>query len=396
MLEKTPSSIMVKPSIPVTVWMLGIVSLLMDISSEMVNALLPLYLTSGLGASALAVGFIEGLSVAIATATKFLSGLFSDWSGRAKPLAILGYGLGALSRLIFPLAISVDQIVMAKAMDRIGKGIRGTPRDTIIASVTPPEIRGASFGLRKSLDTVGGFLGPIIAVGAMFIFAGDIPSVFWLAAIPAGLAILVLVFGVQERTHDQKGKAKHSKFRLSDALRLNRAVWAVIALASLIMLARFSEAFVLLKSLEAGFSPTWVPLSLVIMHAAYGLAAWPVGKISDRKGSKDLLIWSLGFLLIAHITIAFATSIWIYILGTIFWGLHMGFSQGLLGAMIAGAAPDEIKGSAFGTFNLATGIVVLLGNTTAGWIWHSAGSSFPFLIGAGLSFAAMIFVLVRR
>lgn len=381
------------PAIPVTVWMLGFVSLLMDVSSEMINALLPLYLAGGLGASALAIGFIEGLSVAIATATKFLSGLLSDLQGRAKPLAVLGYGLGALSRLIFPLAVSLDQIVLAKAMDRVGKGIRGTPRDAIVAAVTPPEIRGASFGLRKSLDTVGGFVGPLIAVGAMILLAGDIRQVFWLATIPAMLCMVVLIGFVREPAG--RRPAKRDAFRLADALRLNRAVWAAIAVASVIMLARFSEAFVLLKALEAGFTPAWVPVSLVIMHAAYGMTAWPVGRLSDRIGTTGLLIWSLGFLAAAHLVLAMSGTPLVYILGTVLWGLHMGFSQGLLGAMIAGAAPDALKGSAFGTFNLVTGVVVLVGNSLAGLLWQSVGSGAPFLVGAGVSVVAMAWLAAR-
>jgi MFS family permease len=376
------------PAIPATVWMLGFVSLLMDVSSEMIQTLLPLYLAGGLGASAVTIGFIEGLSVAIATATRFLSGLFADWSRRSKPLAVLGYGLGALSRLIFPLAASVDVIILAKAMDRVGKGIRSTPRDAMVAAVSPPEIRGASFGLRKSLDTVGGFLGPLLAILVMMVMAGNIVTVFWLAVVPAALAMAVLVFGVQEPPGDRE--AKRSDFRLSQALHLNRAVWAVIGIAAIIMLARFSEAFVLLKSLEAGFTPTWVPLSMVIMHAVYGLAAYPVGRLSDRIGTTRLLLCSLAFLVAAHLVLAFAAAAWVYILGTMFWGLHMGFSQGLLGAMIAGATPGGLKGSAFGTFNLVTGVVVLLGNTAAGWVWQSFGSAMPFLLGATLSLLAML------
>lgn len=376
------------PAIPVTVWMLGFVSLLMDVSSEMIQALLPLYLARGLGASALTIGFIEGLSVAIASATKLLSGLFADLSRRAKPLAVLGYGLAALSRLIFPLATTVDQIMLAKAMDRVGKGIRGTPRDALVAAVAPPQIRGASFGLRKSLDTVGGFTGPLIAVGAMILLAGDIAAVFWLAAIPAALSMAVLILGVHEP--DGNRAIKGPQFRLSHALRLNRTVWAVIGVSAVIMLARFSEAFVLLKTLEAGFSPTWVPLSMVIMHAVYGLATYPVGRLSDRIGTSGLLLWSLGFLIVAHLSLAFAGTVWVYIIGTVFWGLHMGFSQGLLGTMIAAASPDAFKGTAFGAFNLVTGVVMLVGNTAAGWLWHSAGSEMPFLLGAALAFLAML------
>ncbi|MDX6804630.1 MFS transporter [Terrihabitans rhizophilus] len=380
-------------AIPATVWMLGVVSLLMDISSEMVGTLLPLYLTAGLGASALAIGFIEGLSVAVATATRLLSGFFTDWSRKAKPLAVVGYGLGALSRLIFPLAASIDLIVLAKSMDRVGKGIRSTPRDAIIAAVSPPEIRGASFGLRKSLDTVGGFLGPIIALLLMILFAGDIVSVFWAAAIPGALAVFVLVAFVREPRSVEPPKP--SDVRVASALKLNAAVWGVIGLAALIMLARFSEAFVLLKSLEAGFTPTWVPLAMVIMHAVYGLAAYPVGRVSDRIGYGGLLIFSLAFLAAAHLTLAWAATPWVFVLGTVFWGLHMGFSQGLLGAMIAHATPERLKGSAFGAFNFTTGVVMLVGNTAAGWLWHSMGSEVPFLVGAAISVCAMLWLLVR-
>lgn len=384
----------VNGTIPITVWMLGIVSLLMDVSTEMINALLPLYLASSLGVSAFTIGIIEGLSVAIATAAKSLSGIFADWGRRAKPLAVVGYGLAALSRLIFPLAVSLDQIVIAKALDRIGKGVRGAPRDAIVAAVTPPEIRGASFGLRKSLDTVGGFAGPLIAIGTLLIFSADITTVFWLAVIPASLAVFVLVVFVREP--DDRQRDSHDSFHLPDALKLNRAIWAVIALAGLIMLARFSEAFILLKSLEAGFVPAWVPLSLVVMHAFYGLAAWPVGAVSDRIGTTGLLIVGLCFLMGAHLTLAFAETAWVYILGTVLWGLHMGFSQGLLGAMIASVTPNHIKGSAFGTFNLVAGGVVLVSNTAAGWFWHSIGSYTPFLIGAVLSAIAVVCIALKR
>lgn len=385
--------------IPRMVWMLGFVSLLMDISSEMVNTLLPVFLASGLGASALAIGFIEGLAVAVATVTKALSGVLADWSGRAKPLAVLGYGLGALSRLIFPLAISLDQVVLAKAMDRVGKGIRSAPRDAMIAAATPAAIRGAAFGLRKSLDSLGGFLGPLLAIAAMLVFAGDIRIVFWLAALPAAFAIFLLIFRVKEPVPAQAGKG--SGFRFRDALRLTAPVRGVIALAGLIMLARFSEAFLLLKALEAGFSPVWVPLIIVALHAVYALAAWPVGIFSDRLAASGRdpvrvpLLIGLGLLAGAHLVLGSAQSAPVFLAGVALWGLHMGFSQGLLGAMIAATAPPALRGSAFGAFNLASGVVMLVGNTAAGWAWVSWGSSAPFLIGAGISVLAMGLVALR-
>lgn len=234
----------------------------------------------------------------------------------------------------------------------------------------------------------------MVAVAAMILLAGDIPAVFWLATIPAALCMIVLIFFVHEPSVSPK--AARSTFRIADSFRLNRKIWAVIALASIIMLARFSEAFVLLKALEAGLAPTWVPLALVVMHAAYGLTAFPVGKLSDRIGSAGLLLWSLAFLIAAHLTLAFATTVWTYVLGTVLWGLHMGFSQGLLGAMLAAATPPHLRGSAFGTFNLMTGVVVLAGNTMAGWLWHAQGSAMPFLVGAGLALTAMLAIFAIR
>ncbi len=371
-------------SIPATVWVLGIVSLLMDISSEMVQTLLPFYLVSGLGASAVFVGFVEGLAVAIATVTKLFSGILADRMAQRKPLAVLGYGLGAVSKLIFPLATSMGWIVAAKAVDRVGKGIRGTPRDALIADVTPPELRGASFGLRKSLDTVGGFIGPLIAIGLMILLGGDVLAIYWIAVIPAFLAVLLLVVGVREPKAPYQAKAGGLP-RLADIVRLNGAVWMVIGAASLLTLARFSEAFLLLKSLEAGFAPAWIPITMVIMHAVYGLTAYPVGALSDRIGRSGLLIASLFVLIAAYATLAYAESVSFFIAGIVLWGLHMGLSQGLLATLIADTAPKHLKGTAFGVFNLITGIVVLLGNVAAGWIWDSHGSSATFLTGAVLS-----------
>ncbi|EJM98916.1 MFS transporter [Phyllobacterium sp. YR531] len=378
-------------SIPRTVWILGIVSLLMDVSSEMIQTLLPFYLVSSLGASAVLVGFIEGLSVAIATATKLVSGVVSDWTGRRKPLAVLGYGLGALSKLIFPLAVSVGWIVAAKSIDRVGKGIRGTPRDALIADVTPPELRGASFGLRKSLDTVGGFIGPLIAIALMFAFDGNILAVYWLAIIPAGMAMVLLVVGIRE-PKSQSAQSTPAIPRLADIILLNRAVWVAIGLASLLTLARFSEAFLLLKSQEAGFTPAWIPITMVIMHAVYGLTAYPVGRLSDKIGRSGLLVGSIAVLATAYIVLAAASSIGIFILGIVLWGLHMGLSQGLLATLIADTAPKNLKGTAFGVFNLITGVVVLVGNVAAGWVWDAHGSSTTFFMGAAVSTAAMLVV----
>lgn len=373
-----------RPTIPRTVWVLGFVSLLMDVSSEIVQALLPFYLVGTLGASAVLVGFVEGFSVLVATTTKLFSGVVTDWTGRRKPMVILGYGLGAVSKLIFPLAASVGWIVGAKAIDRVGKGIRGTPRDALIADVSPPELRGASFGLRKSLDTVGGFLGPLVAIALMFVFSGNVQAVFWIAVVPAFLAVALLVVGIEEPAHAAPLK-KDGPPRPADIARLNAGVWLTILVACLLTGARFSEAFLLLKAQEAGFSLAWVPLTLVIMHAVYGLTAYPVGRLSDAIGRTGLLGTSLVFLVAAYLVLAHATSIPVFVAGIVLWGLHMGFSQGLLATLIADAAPTALRGTAFGVFNLMTGLVVLAGNVAAGLLWDAYGSYGTFVAGASLS-----------
>lgn len=373
-----------RPTIPRTVWVLGFVSLLMDLSSEIVQALLPFYLVGTLGASAVLVGFVEGFSVLVATTTKLFSGVVTDWTGRRKPMVILGYGLGAVSKLIFPLAASVGWIVGAKAIDRVGKGIRGTPRDALIADVSPPELRGASFGLRKSLDTVGGFLGPLVAIALMFVFSGNVQAVFWIAVVPAFLAVALLVVGIEEPAHAAPLK-KDGPPRPADIARLNAGVWLTILVACLLTGARFSEAFLLLKAQEAGFSLAWVPLTLVIMHAVYGLTAYPVGRLSDAIGRTGLLGTSLVFLVAAYLVLAHATSIPVFVAGIVLWGLHMGFSQGLLATLIADAAPAALRGTAFGVFNLMTGLVVLAGNVAAGLLWDAYGSYGTFVAGASLS-----------
>nr|WP_289852566.1 MFS transporter [Mesorhizobium liriopis] len=368
---------------------MGCVSLLMDISSEMVQTLLPYYLIAGLGASATFVGFVEGLSVAIATLTKLFSGLVSDLTGRRKPLAVLGYGLGALSKFIFPLAGAVGWIVAAKALDRVGKGIRGTPRDALIADVTPPELRGASFGLRKSLDTVGGFVGPLMAMALMIAFNNDVQAVYWIAVVPASLAVALLIVGIREPAPSSASAPQTKPFRLADAARLSGAAWFVIGAASLLTAARFSEAFLLLKADEAGFTPAMVPLTMVVMHAIYGLTAYPVGRLSDALGRTALLFISLVVLVAAYLVLALASFTSTFLLGIVLWGLHMGLSQGLLAALIADTAPANLKGTAFGMFNLATGIVVLIGNVAAGFLWDSYGSRMTFLVGAAISLLAL-------
>lgn len=383
-------------AIPRSVWLLGLVSMLMDISSEMVQTLLPLYLVTGLGASAITVGLIEGLAVAVAMTTRLFAGVLSDWSGQRKPLILIGYGLAALSRPIVPLADTIGWIAGARFLDRVGKGMRSAPRDALIADVTPPELRGASFGLRKSLDTVGGFVGPLVAIGLMLVSGDNFTTVFWIAAVPAVIAVAVIVVGVEEPAVSAASR-RGERPRLAALFQLGPSVWAVIGLCALLTFARFSEAFLLLKAQQTGFALAWIPLIMVLMHLVYGLTAYPVGILSDRIGRRGMLTVSLVLLIAADLVLAFAQSPAQLIAGVVLWGLHMGFSQGILATLIADRAPAAARGTAFGALNLATGLAVLAGNLVAGILWESYGAAATFLNGAAFATLALLgFVIAAR
>lgn len=374
---------MTRNSIPRTVWVLGFVSLLMDVSSEMIQTLLPIYMVVSLGASAALIGLVEGFSAAVATAVKFGAGFVSDRVSRPKWLAVAGYGLAALSKPIFPLAASVEGVLIAKGVDRIGKGVRTAPRDALVAAVTPKEIRGRAYGLRKSLDTVGGFVGPLLAIGLMALLADDIKQVFWLASIPAFAAIAMLVFGVSDPPRgDEAGKAPPS---LKGAIKLDAATWTMIVLTAVIGLARFSESFLVMKGLDVGVPETYAPAAIILLHVVFGLAAFPVGALSDRIGRSSLLLASLVFLAAADVVLAASSAPIAYYVGVALWGLHMGFSQGLLMTLIADAAPAHLRGSAFGLFSLISGLIALVGNIAAGLLWDSYGPQATFTVGAALS-----------
>jgi MFS family permease len=366
-----------------TVWILGFVSLLMDISTEVIQTLLPLYLVTVLGASVLVVGLIEGGAVAVATAVKFIAGYASDRMGHPKWIAGLGYGLAALSKPMFALATSATMIVGAKTVDRLGKGIRTAPRDALVAAVTPPDQLGRAFGLRKSLDTVGGFVGPLLAIGLMLVLAGDMRTIFWLAAIPAFLAVLLLVFGVRDEAPVEPAKAKPPD--LSQAFALNRATWAVIGIALMIGLVRFSESFLVLKGLEAGVPAAWAPAAIVVLHLVFGLVAYPAGVLSDRLGRRGILIVSLIVLAAADLLLVLPAGPVGYFAGVALWGLHMGLSQGLLASLIADVAPRALRGSAFGVYALLSGLIALGGNIAAGGLWDRFGSDMTFGVAAALS-----------
>lgn len=375
--------------IPSAVWALGFVSLLMDTSSEIIHALLPIYLVQVLGASMVAVGFIEGVAEATASITKVFSGAISDWLGKRKLLAVIGYGLAALTKPIFPLAPSVGWLVAARFIDRIGKGIRGAPRDALIADVTPANLRGASFGLRQSLDTAGGFIGPALAIGLMWLTANNFRTVFWVAVIPAFLCVALLVFAVDEPERPAGLRKVRSPLSVVELKRLGLAYWFVVGVAVVFSLARFSEAFLILRAQAVGLPVMLVPLVLVLMNIVYALAAYPAGALSDHVNRITLLSLGFGFLVVADLAFAFTSGIAGVAAGVALWGLHMGFTQGLLATLVADTAPPELRGTAYGMFNLLSGLALLVASVLAGELWEHIGPQGTFLAGAAFTILAL-------
>lgn len=367
--------------IPKGVWVLGGVSLLMDVSSEMIHSLLPLFMATTLGASVIVIGLIEGLAEATALIIKVFSGVLSDYLGKRKGLALLGYGMGALSKPLFALASSSGVVFGARMIDRVGKGIRGAPRDALVADVTPPDIRGAAFGLRQSLDTLGAFLGPLLAVGLMLLWNNDFQAIFWIAVVPGTLAIVLLYFGLEEPKSPVVKKRTNPLTR-ENLKKLSNAYWWVVALGSVFTLARFSEAFLVLRAQQMDIPLFAIPLVMVAMNLVYSLTAYPFGKLSDGMSHSKMLQAGLLVLIAADIVLALSSHWSTLLFGVALWGIHMGMTQGLLAAMIAHTAPAELRGTAFGMFNLMSGIALLLASVGAGVLWETLGAASTFYAGA--------------
>ena len=367
----------------------------MDISSEMIHSLLPVFLVTGLGASALMVGLIEGFAEATALMVKVFSGVLSDYWGRRKPLVLLGYGLGALSKPLFALATGAGFVFTARMIDRVGKGIRGAPRDALVAEIAPPTMRGAAFGLRQSLDTVGAFLGPMLAMGLMLLWANDFRAVFWVAAIPGMLAVALLFFGVHEPDR-VKARVTSNPIRRDNLARLPRAYWRVVVIGAIFTLGRFSEAFLILRAQEGGLSLALVPLVLIGMNVVYAVSAYPFGKLADRMTHTHLLTLGLLVLIAADAALAYSNHwSWVW-LGVALWGLHMGMTQGLLATMVAQTAPPDLLGTAYGFFNLVSGLALLAASVLAGLLWERHGASLTFIAGAAFCLVALVALQVRR
>lgn len=379
---------------PAGVWVLGFVSMLMDISSEMIHSLLPLFLVGTLGVSVLAVGIIEGLAESTALISKVFSGALSDYLGKRKGLAVLGYAMGALTKPVFAMASSVGAVVAARFIDRVGKGIRGAPRDALLADITHPNIRGAAFGLRQSLDTVGAFAGPLLATGLMLAWANDFRAVFWVAVIPGVLAVLLLVVGIREPEGDRPRGAVNP-IRREALARLGRRYWWVVGVGAVFTLARFSEAFLVLRASQLGVQVAWVPLVMVAMNLVYAASAYPFGKLSDTVSHGKLLAAGLVVLIASDLVLASASS-WIGLgVGVALWGVHMGMTQGLLAAMVADTAPADLRGTAYGFFNLLSGLALLASSVVAGLLWDTLGSAFTFYAGAGFAALTLLGMALR-
>ena len=392
-----PSPFAALKSVPRTVWALGLVSLFMDVSSEMVHSLMPAFLVGTLGASVSLLGLIEGIAEATASITKLFSGWISDRLGRRKLLAVFGYGLAALTKPVFPLAATPLQVLGARFADRIGKGIRGAPRDALVADVTPPEIRGLAFGLRQGLDTVGAFLGPLLAIGLMFALSNNIRGVFAWAVVPAAIAVALLVLGVEDPKPDAGAPRRPAPIQASELAALGRPFWSVTAVGVIFTLARFSEAFLILRAQAVGLPIALAPVVMVAMNIVYALVATPAGGLSDRMDRRVLLLAGLGVLVAADAALAFLGSVPGVLFGVALWGLHLGLTQGILAALVADAAPARLRGTAFGLFNLASGLALLAASILAGLLWSAYGAPATFLAGGGFAvLAALGLALVIR
>ncbi|MGD8999434.1 MAG: MFS transporter [Granulosicoccaceae bacterium] len=385
--------------LPASIWALGFVSLFMDISSEMIHALLPVFLVTVLGASTVTVGIIEGIGEAAASIAKLFSGWLSDRLGKRKLLTVLGYGIGALSKPLFALAPAASWVLIARFSDRIGKGIRGAPRDALVSELAPPRLWGAAYGLRQSLDTVGAFAGPLLAIALMALSSDNFRLVFWLAVVPGLIAVGILVIGVREPARHVPERAARTPIRWQELGVLGGHFWGVVGVGTVLTLARFSEAFLILRAEEQGLPLTLVPAVLIVMNVVYAVSAYPMGALSDKADKRVILTGGFTVLIIADIILALAPNFWVVILGAGLWGLHMGMTQGLLATLVAETAPAALRGSAFGLFHLVTGMALLAASLIAGVLWEWVGPSATFIAGAAFTavgLAGAITLLGRR
>jgi MFS family permease len=379
-------------SLPTGIWILGFGSMFMDISSEIIHSLLPVFMVTVLGASMVTVGILEGIAEATAAIAKVFSGALSDFFRRRKFLAVLGYALAAFTKPIFPLANSIGWVFAARFIDRIGKGIRGAPRDALVADISPPHLRGAAFGLRQALDSVGALIGPLLAVVLMLWFMEDMRTVMWIAVIPAFITVALLLFFVREPEH--RISTIRPRLTVADTKRLPARYWFVVLLGAVFTLARFSEAFLVLRAQDVGLALGYVPVVMVVMNFFYAGFAYPAGVLSDRISRRMLLLAGLALLTAADVVLAVAMSPLIVFSGAALWGLHMACTQGLLSKLVADTAPEALFGTAFGIFNLVSGVALLLASVIAGALWNLYGPEATFMTGAAFAVLTAVGVAI--
>jgi MFS family permease len=396
--QSSPTGPGVLRALPTGIWALGFVSMFMDISSELIHSLLPVFMSTILGASMTTIGLIEGIAEAAAAITKIFSGAISDYMGKRKLLAGLGYGLAAMTKPIFPLATTIGWVFAARFIDRIGKGIRGAPRDALVADIAPPKLRGAAYGLRQSLDSAGAFVGPLAAVAFMVWFASDIRAVLWIAVLPAFIAVALLVLGVHDPERTGKDIGIRSPLSFTQAMRLPFLYWMIVLLGAVFTLARFSEAFLVLRAQDVGLTIAYVPAVFIVMNVAYTVTAYPAGIAADRFNQRTLLMTGLAMLIAADFVLAAAASPLLAFIGAALWGIHMGLTQGLFSKLVADTASAELRGTAFGIFNLVSGVALLLASFIAGMLWSTFGAPFTFLTGAAFAMVTVLglFVYPKR
>ncbi len=382
--------------LPGSIWALGLVSMFMDISSEIVHSLLPVFMVTVLGASVVTVGVIEGVAEATASITKVFSGAISDYVGKRKWLVVLGYGLGAFTKPVFPLAPTIGWVFAARFADRVGKGIRGAPRDALIADIVPAPLRGAAYGLRQALDSVGAFVGPLLAVAFMLWFAGDIKAVLWVAVVPAFIAVALLVVAVPEPESPPRPHDAPNPLALAAIRELGRRYWLIVGLGAVFTLARFSEAFLILRAQDVGLAIGYVPVIMVVMNVVYAALAYPAGVAGDRLPARTLLVAGLVLLIVADAVLAAAGTPLAAFAGAALWGMHMALTQGLLSKLVADAAPAALRGTAFGIFNLVSGVALLMASVIAGSLWSAYGPAVTFVAGAGFAAIAALGLLLYR
>jgi MFS family permease len=371
------------------VWVAGWVSFFMDVSSEMVYPLVPLFLSSTLGVSKSVVGLIEGIAEATASLLKLFSGVIADRFGKNKLLMGFGYGISTASRPILALASGWGMVFLARFTDRAGKGIRTAPRDAIIAASTPPGQLGLAFGFHRALDTAGAVVGPAVALAILAVWAADFRLVFWLSVVPGVLAVALIVWFIEA-----DGRVRPAQAALAWSLRgFDDRFWEFLLVIGLFSLGNSSNAFLILKAEQVGTSPAWISGIYVGYNALYALMSVPGGLLADRVGMRRMIIVGLGLFAAVYAGIALASTPQQIAALFLCYGIYMGLTEGVQRAYLATLAPKERTATAFGLYHMVVGIAILPASLFAGVLWDTVGPAAPFLFGAGMAaLAAVIFL----